>query len=56
MKKESFNKKITLNKETIAHLELKQIGNVKGGIIPTLALTQCKACTLTVLYTDCPEC
>ena len=59
MRKETLKKKITLKKVTVAHLETKLMGNVKGGdplIIFTMALTRCMACTLTVKYTDCPEC
>ncbi len=35
MKSQNLNKKLSLNKETIAALEEKQLKNVVGGTLPT---------------------
>ena len=41
MKTEHFEKKLTLNKETIAHLKDDELRKVKGGIWESMRITQC---------------
>jgi len=40
MKKKNFNKKLVLNKETVAHLETQEMDNLRGGTYnPVVCLT-----------------
>ena len=41
MKLKKFEKKLALNKKTIADLGDNELGKVKGGIWPTFPLTNC---------------
>ena len=41
MKLKKFEKKLALNKKTIADLGDSELGKVKGGIWPTFPLTNC---------------
>lgn len=55
MKKIKFDRKLSLNKETIARLNDGQMGNVKGGVDLTAscAITACVRCPERTLTDHC---
>jgi hypothetical protein len=60
MKAKTFGKKLTLNKKTVADLNMGQMKNAHGGLDCTIHRTNCLACTYTCANTcaytcaDCP--
>jgi hypothetical protein len=50
MKSKKFEKKLMLNKKTIADLNSDKMGNVHGGVVNS----QTGSCCL--VHTDCPNC
>ncbi len=56
MKTKKFEKKLWLNKKTIAHLGNIQLGNVKGGDLKTTLfpcqVSECEPCQ-TLHFTNC---
>lgn len=53
MKKQKFNAKLTLGKETIANLNSHAMTNIKGGYIADQNLSKKNACTLSVAEPAC---
>ena len=54
MKTKKFNKKLRLNKKTVANLNGSMMGHVHGGVTPENQLTQSPSCFLP--HTECPDC
>jgi hypothetical protein len=51
MKTKKVERKLTLNKKTIARLNQEELNNFKGGVTETRDLTKCISCT--VCFTNC---
>jgi natural product precursor len=62
MKKRDFNKKLVLNKNTVANLDLEELHSIKGGtdvtiewtICRTRCVSECVSCD-TVMHRTCPD-
>ncbi len=53
MKSKTFNKKLSLKKETIANLKSKEMGNVNGGYVTFIQCSNPKPCAATRDETAC---
>ncbi|HLP47074.1 MAG TPA: class I lanthipeptide [Candidatus Kapabacteria bacterium] len=54
MKTKRFNKKLVLNKKTIADLSNFEMGKIQGGLITTSRLGTCFETICTRCETNCP--
>ncbi len=50
MKKKVFSKKLSLNKKTIANLADVEMGDLKGGKVPTRNVKTCLMCTFGACF------
>ena len=58
MKSKKFNKKLALNRRTVANLNKREMGTAHGGLdsVPPQCLTNATNCLLTDCATECPGC
>ncbi len=56
MKPKKFNKKLSLNKKTIANLSHGQLGNMRGGFTPILCTGETCRITLCATCETCDTC
>ena len=55
MKTKKVNRKLTLNKKTIARLNQNELNDFKGGVTETRDLTKCISCTVCITHCTCGD-